>query len=70
MIEMANNESPVTKIDELTQQRNRIAPAGDADEVRVVLRKLLENLQLETTVICSALPHAFVLIVEALVPSA
>ena len=57
MIEMANNEPPVTKIDELMQQSDRIAAAGDADEVRSVLRKLLENLQLETTVICSALPH-------------
>lgn len=59
MIEMANNEPPVTKIDEFMQQRDRIAAARNADEVLLVLRKLLENLQLETTVICSALPHPF-----------
>ena len=59
MIEMANNEPPVTKIDELMQQCDRIATARDADEIPSVLRKLLENLQLETTVTCSAWPHVF-----------
>ena len=59
MIEMANNETPITKIDELMQQSDRIAATRDADEMGCVLRKLLKNLQLEATLICSAFPHPF-----------
>ena len=69
MVEMANEEPPVAKIDELIQQRDRIAAARDADKVPSIRRKLLENLQLETTVIFSGLPHRSA-IVEALLRSA
>lgn len=44
MIEMADDEAPVAKIEELMQQGDRIAAAGDADEVSLLLRKLRENL--------------------------
>ena len=47
MIEMANNEPLVTKTDEVMQQRDRIAAAGDADEVALPRRKLPENFQVE-----------------------
>lgn len=33
VIEMADDEPPITKIVELMEKRDRIAPAGDADEV-------------------------------------
>ena len=58
MIEMANNEPPVIELDQLMQERNGIAATRDADEIRSILRKLREDLQLEATVICSALPHS------------
>ena len=57
MIEMANKEPPVTKIDEMMQQRDRIAATRDTDKVRLVRRKLLENLQLKAVLSCSAGPH-------------
>ena len=44
MIEMANNEPVVTKIHELMQERDRIAAARNADEIRLVLWKLPENI--------------------------
>ena len=59
MIEMADNEASVAKIDELMQKGDRIAAARDTDEVPLLLRELLESLQLETRVICSAMPHSF-----------
>jgi hypothetical protein len=40
MIEMADDEAAVAKIDELMQQGDRIAATGNADEVAPVLRKL------------------------------
>ena len=55
---MANNEAPVIELDQLMQERNGIAATRDADEIRSILRKLREDLQLEVTVICSALPHS------------
>jgi hypothetical protein len=44
MIEMADDETPVARIDELMQQGDRITAAGNADEVRAARRKLPENL--------------------------
>jgi hypothetical protein len=44
MIEMANDEAPVARIDELMQQCDRITAAGNADEVRAARRKVPENL--------------------------
>ncbi len=66
MIEMADDEPPIAKIVELMQKRDRIAPAGDADEVCLVRRKLLENLQLETDGALFGLAASCGLNVEAL----
>jgi hypothetical protein len=41
MIEMADKESTVAKLGELMQERDRVAPAGNANEVRLVLWKQL-----------------------------
>ena len=57
MIEVANEEPPVTKIEEMMEQRDRVAAARDTDQVRLVRRKLLENLQLKAVLSCSAWPH-------------
>ena len=69
MIEVANEEPPVTEVDEMMQQRDRIAAARDTDQVRLVRRKLLENLQLKAVLSCSAWPHVCKT-VEALLRSA
>ena len=47
MVEMADDEAPITKIGQFMQQRDRITPARNADEIRPVRRKLVENLELE-----------------------
>ena len=52
MIQMANNKPPVPEIRHLMQERNRISPARDADEVARVPRKLLKNLQLKIRMSC------------------
>ena len=57
MIEMADDEAPIIQLNQLMQERDRIAPTRDADEVPLLRRKLLENLQLETTVIGGPLRH-------------
>ena len=57
MIEVANKEPPITEIDEMMQQRDRIAAARDTNKVRLVRRKLLENLQLKALLSWSAWPH-------------
>ena len=44
MIEMADDEAPVARIDELMQQGDRITATGNADEVRAAGRKFRENL--------------------------
>ena len=57
MIEVANDESPVTKIDELMQERDRIAAARDADEIWVAGGKILQRLRLEAEEVLGVLPH-------------
>jgi hypothetical protein len=59
MIEMADDEPPVSEFDQPMQQRDRVTSAGHADEVRFPERKLLKKLQLEARLIYSALPHSF-----------
>ena len=40
MIQMANNQFLVAEIDEPVQQRDGIAPTGDADEITRIWRRL------------------------------
>ena len=48
MIEVTNTELPIAVIDELMEQHDRIAPAGNADKVFLVWWKLAKNLEVET----------------------
>jgi hypothetical protein len=57
MIEVTDNEPPVSKMVKLMEERDRIAPAGDADEIGLARRKLPENLQLEMIWFGSFYPH-------------
>jgi hypothetical protein len=42
MVEMADNEPPITQLDEPMKQRDRIPATGHANEVPLIGRKLLE----------------------------
>ena|ERR1700730_3497447 len=42
MIQMANDQFLVTETDQPVQQRDRIAPAGDADEIARFRRKIVD----------------------------
>ena len=57
MIEMANDEAAIIELRELMQQRDRIAPAGDADEIALIDGKILERLRLEADGVFEVLPH-------------
>jgi hypothetical protein len=47
MIEVAENETPVTTVPELMQERHGIAPAGHADKVTARGRKMGEDGRVE-----------------------
>ena len=59
MVEMADDEAPITEFGEFMQQRDRITSARNADEIRPVRRKLVENLQLEVMELGSVLAASF-----------
>ena len=57
MIEMANDEAAIIELRELMEQRDRIAPAGDADKIALIDGKILERLRLEADGAFGVLPH-------------
>ena len=57
MIEMANNEPPVTKIDELMQQRDRIPAARDADEIAGAWGKIPQGFQIPIGSLLYSIAH-------------
>jgi hypothetical protein len=59
MIEMANNEPPVTLLDELMKQRHGISSSGDADEVAPRRRESHQKLRFQAAVLFAGNLHDF-----------
>lgn len=57
MIEMANNEPPVTKIGELMQERDRIAAARDADEIAGARGEIPQGFQIPIALLLYLIAH-------------